>query len=367
MGRVRRAMVAALLGLALAGCATFPDEGPRDWRDKLEGAGELGGPPVVPEPTEPGAPLRRALHRAAARAPSGCEDPDPQVVATCLEPVGAIAVLPDARVGARRRARHRARAAGATRPGTPARHDRRGGRERGRRAHRARALPRLRRGPARLRLRHDAAGQPGGPDRGGRAAQARADRDPARRHAQRRGAGRGRRRRAAGGHGRRGRRRRRAGIARRQAAAHRHPRPPGHPQPRPRVARAQRRAARARRDLHRPRRRHHLGDRPHRGPGRAAPGRARPAARAGLDAGRTGRGWRGAWPSPGSSRWRRPAPRRCTCCAPAENGAFTGNPETMLAGSYGRLAAAAPRPGRAAVAGHGQQGTAASRCPATTA
>ena len=29
---------------------------------------------------------------------------------------------------------------------------------------------------------------------------------------------------------------------------------------------------------------------------------------------------------------------------PAQNGAFTGNPETMLAGSYGRLAAAAPRP-----------------------
>ena len=96
MGRVRRAMVAALLGLALAGCATFPDEGPRDWRDKLEGAGELGGPPIIPEPTQPGAPSP-STPPGAARAPSGCEDLDPQVVATCLEPVGAIAVLPDAR------------------------------------------------------------------------------------------------------------------------------------------------------------------------------------------------------------------------------------------------------------------------------
>ena len=39
---------------------------------------------------------------------------------------------------------------------------------------------------------------------------------------------------------------------------------------------------------------------------------------------------------------------------PTEDGAFTGDPETMLADTYGRLAAAAPASGRAAVARHGR-------------
>lgn len=85
------------LGLLLAGCATFPDQGARDWRAKPEGQGELGGPPVIPEsglPTAPQAPGGSA-QSGTPPTPSGCVDPDPQVVATCLEPVGAIAVLPD--------------------------------------------------------------------------------------------------------------------------------------------------------------------------------------------------------------------------------------------------------------------------------
>jgi glucose/arabinose dehydrogenase len=96
---VRRATAAVLLGLLLAGCATFPDSGPRDWHAKLEGVGELGGPPVVPEPTSPPPPPGSggAGRSGQPQAPSGCVDPDPQVVATCLEPVGAIAVLPDGR------------------------------------------------------------------------------------------------------------------------------------------------------------------------------------------------------------------------------------------------------------------------------
>jgi hypothetical protein len=61
--------------------------------------------PPPPDPAESGAP----------RAPSGCTDPDPQVVATCLAPVGAIAVLPDGRVRAGRRAHHRPGVAGAGR------------------------------------------------------------------------------------------------------------------------------------------------------------------------------------------------------------------------------------------------------------
>jgi glucose/arabinose dehydrogenase len=99
IGRVRRAVAGAALALALAGCATFPDEGPRDWRDKVESAGELGGPPVVPDQEEPSRPSEpeQDADPSAAPTPTGCVDPDPQVVATCLAPVAAVAVLPDAR------------------------------------------------------------------------------------------------------------------------------------------------------------------------------------------------------------------------------------------------------------------------------
>ena len=98
-GRVRGALLAAVLSVALVGCATFPDSGPRDWREKTESAGELGGPPVIPELEPPSRPPDAApgQNPSAAPAPSGCTDPDPQVVATCLAPVAAIAVLPDAR------------------------------------------------------------------------------------------------------------------------------------------------------------------------------------------------------------------------------------------------------------------------------
>ena len=53
IGRVRRAVAGVALALALTSCATFPDAGPRDWREKVEGAGELGGPPLVPDPGPP--------------------------------------------------------------------------------------------------------------------------------------------------------------------------------------------------------------------------------------------------------------------------------------------------------------------------
>lgn len=100
---MRRGLAAALLGLLLGGCATFPDNGPRDWREKAERQGELGGPPVIPTPSDPSEPGGRGGGgggggRGGPPQPaSGCVDPDPQVVATCLEPIGAIAVLPDPR------------------------------------------------------------------------------------------------------------------------------------------------------------------------------------------------------------------------------------------------------------------------------
>ena len=99
IGRVRRAAAVAALALALAGCATFPDDSRRDWQEKVESAGELGGPPVVPEQERPSPPPEAAPDGdpSANPEPTGCVDPDPQVVATCLAPVAAIAVLPDAR------------------------------------------------------------------------------------------------------------------------------------------------------------------------------------------------------------------------------------------------------------------------------
>jgi glucose/arabinose dehydrogenase len=100
-GSTRRAafhaVAATAAAVALAGCASFPDTGQRDWQPKIEGTGELGGPPRLADPdaptTQPGGPAPSASQ--APTAPTGCSDPDPQVVATCLGPVGAVAALPD--------------------------------------------------------------------------------------------------------------------------------------------------------------------------------------------------------------------------------------------------------------------------------
>lgn len=93
--RGRRALAALLLVVGLAGCATFPDNGPREWEEQLEGAGELGGIPRVPESVDPPPETPPPADEPGVRVePQPCDDPDPAVVATCLEPVGAIAVLP---------------------------------------------------------------------------------------------------------------------------------------------------------------------------------------------------------------------------------------------------------------------------------
>lgn len=95
---MRRALAAGLLAVGLAGCATFPDNGPREWQEQIEGAGELGGIPRVPESEDARTPPPRAEQSpqgGAPPAPQPCDDPDPAVVETCLDPVGAVAVLPD--------------------------------------------------------------------------------------------------------------------------------------------------------------------------------------------------------------------------------------------------------------------------------
>ena len=51
--------------------------------------------PTTASPARP--PRRRRAATVHGPEPTGCVDPDPQVVATCLAPISAVAVLPDAR------------------------------------------------------------------------------------------------------------------------------------------------------------------------------------------------------------------------------------------------------------------------------
>lgn len=94
-----RALLLVVLLAFVAGCADFPDDGQRTWQDQVENSGELGGPPSVQQPPPPGSPgggQSPPPQSSGPQQPAGCVDPDPQVVATCLSPVSAIAVLPDA-------------------------------------------------------------------------------------------------------------------------------------------------------------------------------------------------------------------------------------------------------------------------------
>jgi glucose/arabinose dehydrogenase len=91
-------LVSMALAVSLAGCASFPDVGPRNWHDKPNDSGPVAAP-VVPEdpddqssnpqsPAQPDEPNKQPK-------PNGCDDPDPLVIATCLDPVSALAVLPN--------------------------------------------------------------------------------------------------------------------------------------------------------------------------------------------------------------------------------------------------------------------------------
>lgn len=86
-------MAAVLLLAAVAGCAVtpnFPDRQAGPFRPKLE-----IGPQAGPEPETPPDPQRPGQPPAGEPPgpPHGCDDPDPQVVATCLEPISAVIVL----------------------------------------------------------------------------------------------------------------------------------------------------------------------------------------------------------------------------------------------------------------------------------
>lgn len=100
----RRVRVVSLLAamLLFSGCAAlpeFPERGSGQWRPRPEIGPQAGPMPQVPhapglpgEPEGPGSP-----QGPPPGPPRGCDDPDPAVVATCLEPVSAIAVLPGGR------------------------------------------------------------------------------------------------------------------------------------------------------------------------------------------------------------------------------------------------------------------------------
>lgn len=85
---------AIAVGVLLTGCAQIPNDHPGVWQAQpslqpeappqpsVQGeAPVLPGPPAAPETPPP--------------PPQGCHDLDPAVIATCLDPVGAVAVLPD--------------------------------------------------------------------------------------------------------------------------------------------------------------------------------------------------------------------------------------------------------------------------------
>jgi glucose/arabinose dehydrogenase len=87
-------VVMSVVAALLAGCAHFPDSGPRNWRDKPDSTGLLAAPPKVPEQDPEESPPPEAKPPGEIPPPQGCEDQDPLVVATCLDPVSAIAILP---------------------------------------------------------------------------------------------------------------------------------------------------------------------------------------------------------------------------------------------------------------------------------
>ena len=95
-GARRRAVAGALAAAALlAGCSVtpkFPERDAGPFRLKPEIGPQAEPRPEIPRP--PGAPGPGPNSRPSPGPPQGCVDPDPQVVATCLEPISALVVLP---------------------------------------------------------------------------------------------------------------------------------------------------------------------------------------------------------------------------------------------------------------------------------
>ncbi|MFP5020181.1 PQQ-dependent sugar dehydrogenase [Pseudonocardia phyllosphaerae] len=97
--KARLLLVVAALVLLVSGCATFPEEGPRDWRPQADGEGELGGPPSIapPEPKQqqPSEKPEKPGEDGKQQPTGPCQDPDERIVTACLGAVGGLVVLPD--------------------------------------------------------------------------------------------------------------------------------------------------------------------------------------------------------------------------------------------------------------------------------
>jgi glucose/arabinose dehydrogenase len=92
----RRVIPVLLATLALlGGCAvtpSFPERDAGPFHTKLDVGAEAGPGPAIPGPTRTPGP--HIPGRQPPGPPRGCADPDPQVIATCLEPISALVVLP---------------------------------------------------------------------------------------------------------------------------------------------------------------------------------------------------------------------------------------------------------------------------------
>lgn len=91
-----RAISILLAAVALlCGCSvtpTFPDRAAGPFHAKLEAGSQAEPRPEIPGPSRPFSP--GVPDQSPPGPPRGCTDPDPQVIATCLEPISALAVLP---------------------------------------------------------------------------------------------------------------------------------------------------------------------------------------------------------------------------------------------------------------------------------
>nr|WP_246195570.1 PQQ-dependent sugar dehydrogenase [Halopolyspora algeriensis] len=81
-------------GIFVTGCAQFPDGRPRDWHAQPSLEPQAGPQPHIEGQDSPPPPPRSQAPGEPPPPPQGCKDPDPAVVATCLEPVGALVALP---------------------------------------------------------------------------------------------------------------------------------------------------------------------------------------------------------------------------------------------------------------------------------
>lgn len=92
-GSTRRTALTGVVALALLvpGCASFPEVQQANWTEQPR-LQPQGGPPP---PGGGGGGGQQQRPNTSVPPPDGCKDFDPAVVATCLDQVSAVAVLPD--------------------------------------------------------------------------------------------------------------------------------------------------------------------------------------------------------------------------------------------------------------------------------